>query len=61
MKAILALASSMLIAAYHMLKHDLDYRDLGADHFDRRDKTKLAHRLLQRLQELGLTVEVRAA
>jgi transposase len=60
-KAILAVASSMLIAAYHMLKHDLDYRDLGADHFDRRDKTKLAHRLIQRLQELGLTVEVRAA
>ena len=60
-KAILAVASSMLTAAYHMLKHDLDYRDLGADHFDRRDKTKLAHRLLQRLQELGLTVEVRAA
>jgi len=60
-KTILAVASSMLIAAYHMLKHDLDYRDLGADHFDRRDKTKLAHRLLQRLQELGLTVEVRAA
>ena len=60
-KAILAVASSMLTAAYHMLKHDLDYRDLGADHFDRRDKTKLANRLIQRLQELGLTVEVRAA
>src|SRR5262249_24616807 len=60
-KAILAVASSMLIAAYHMLKHDLDYRDLGADHFDRRDKTKLANRLIRRLQELGLTVDVRAA
>ena len=60
-KAILAVASSMLTAAYHMLRDDVDYRDLGADHFDRRDKTKLAHRLLQRLQELGLTVEVRAA
>src|SRR5215467_7632750 len=60
-KAILAVASWMLTAAYHMLKHDLDYRDLGADHFDRRDKTKLANRLIQRLQELGLTVEVRAA
>jgi transposase len=60
-KAILAVASSMLTAAYHRLKHDLDYRDLGADHFDRRDKTKLAHRLIHRLQELGLTVEIRAA
>ena len=61
MEALLAVASSMLIATYHMLKHDVDYRDLGADHFDRRNKTKLANRLIQRLQELGLTVDVRAA
>ena len=37
------------------------YRDLGADHFDRRDKAKLAHRLIQRLQALGFAVEARAA
>jgi hypothetical protein len=44
-----------------MLQHGTDYRDLGADHFDRRDKSKLAKRLIARLHELGLTVEVRAA
>jgi transposase len=60
-KAILAVAASMLTAAYHMLKDDVDYRDLGADHFDRRDKAKLANRLIQRLHQLGFTVEVRAA
>lgn len=60
-KAILAVAASMLTAAYHMLKHDVDYRDLGADHFDRRDKAKLAQRLIQRLHALGFTVEARAA
>jgi transposase len=60
-KAILAVAASMLTAAYHMLKDDVDYRDLGADHFDRRDKTKLANRLIQRLHQLGFTVEVHAA
>ena len=60
-KAILAVAASMLTAAYHMLKHDVDYRDLGADHFDRRDKAKLAHRLIRRLQALGFAVEARAA
>ena len=60
-KALLAVAASMLTAAYHMLKHDVDYRDLGADHFDRRDKAKLAHRLIQRLQALGFAVEARAA
>ena len=60
-KAILAVAASMLTAAYHMLKHDVDYRDLGADHFDRRDKTKLAQRLIQRLHALVFAVEARAA
>jgi transposase len=60
-KAILAVAASMLTAAYHMLKHDVDYRDLGADHFDRRDKAKIAHRLIQRLHALGFAVEARAA
>lgn len=60
-KAILAVAASMLTAAYHMLKHDVDYRDLGADHFDRRDKAKLAQRLIQRLHALGFAVEARAA
>jgi transposase len=59
--AILAVAASMLTAAYHMLKDSVDYRDLGADHFDRRDKAKLAKRLIARLHDLGLTVEVRAA
>lgn len=60
-KAVLAVAASMLTAAYHMLKDGADYRDLGADHFDRRDKAKLAKRLIARLHDLGLTVEVRAA
>ena len=60
-KAIVAVAASMLTAAYHMLKDGADYRDLGPDHFDRRDKSKLAKRLVRRLEDLGLTVEVRPA
>ena len=57
-KAILAVAASMLTAAHHMLKHNVDYRDLGADHFDRRDKAQLARRLVRRLHDLGLEVNV---
>lgn len=60
-QAILAVAASMLTAAYHMLKDQADYRDLGADHFDRRDKAKLAKRLIARLHDLGLVVDIRAA
>jgi len=60
-KAIIAVAASMLTAAYSMLRDGVDYRDLGADHFDRRDKAKLAKRLLARLHDLGFNVELRAA
>ncbi len=60
-KAVIAVAASMLTAAYHMLRDGADYRDLGADHFDRRDKAKLAKRLIARLHDLGVHVEVRAA
>src|SRR5262245_60987506 len=60
-KAVLAVAASMLTAAYHMLKHSTDYRDLGLDYFDRRDKAKLAKRLIARLHDLGLVVDIRAA
>jgi transposase len=60
-KAVLAVAASMLTAAYHMLRDGVDYRDLGADHFDRRDKATLATRLIARLHDLGVHVEVRAA
>jgi transposase len=58
-KAILAVAASMLTAAYHMLKNGVEYRDLGAHHFDRRDKAKTIGRLLRRLNDLGCPVEIK--
>lgn len=60
-KAILAVASSMLTAAYFMLRDGVEYHDLGAHHFEQRDKQQLATRLIQRLRDLGVAVEVKAA
>jgi transposase len=60
-KAVVAVAASMLTAAYHMLQRGVLYEDLGPNHFDRRDKDKIAKRLIRRLEELGLKVEVKAA
>ena len=60
-KAIIAVAASMLTAAYYMLRDGVEYHDLGADHFDRRDRTKVVNRLIRRLEELGLRVQVEAA
>ncbi len=60
-KAILAVAASILTAAYHILKNSTTYHDLGADHFERRDKTRITKRLIRRLEDLGLQVEVKPA
>lgn len=57
-KAIVAVAASMLTAAYHMLKNGLEYRDLGAEHFTRADRSKAIQRLLRRLTDLGCEVQL---
>ncbi len=56
-KAILAVAASMLTAAYCMLRDGVEYQDLGSDQFDHRDKTKTIRRLLRRLADLGCNVD----
>lgn len=61
MKAIIAVAASMLTAAFHMLTTGREYLDLGAAHFDRRDHAKLTKRLVRRLEDLGLKVTVEQA
>jgi transposase len=57
-KAILAVASSMLTAAYHMLKNGVEYQDLGASHFTRRDREKIILRLVRRINDLGCQVQL---
>jgi transposase len=56
MKAIVAVAASMLRSAYYMLTRRVPYHDLGASHFDARQRTRAATRLLKRLKELGIEV-----
>jgi transposase len=58
-KAIIAVAASILTAAYGMLRDGVEYRDLGGDYFDHRDKSKAAHRLVRRLRDLGFAVELK--
>ncbi|MFA5812773.1 MAG: IS110 family transposase [bacterium] len=60
-KAIIAVAASMLTAVYHMLKDHVPYHDLGGDYFDRRDKSVMAKRLINKLNTLGFHVEVSPA
>ncbi len=51
----------MLTAAYYIIRDNVDYRDLGADHFDhfdRTDRTRTAHRLVRKLGDLGFQVQI---
>jgi transposase len=60
-KAVLAVAASILTAAYHMLRDNVPYKDLGSNHFDMRDKRQVANRLLKRLGAMGYEVEIKVA
>ena len=60
-KAIVAVAASMLTAVYFMLRDEKDYHDLGGRFLSDRDKRQVTQRLLRRLQNLGVVVEVKAA
>jgi transposase len=56
MKVIVTVAASMLRSAYYMLSRRVPYQDLGPDHFDARNRSRTASRLLKRLKELGIEV-----
>jgi transposase len=60
-KAAVAVAASLLTTAYNLLRDGTCYDDLGASHFDALDKAKVTKRLVKRLTDLGLQVEVRPA
>ncbi len=60
-KAILAVAASMLTDVYHMLRDGVEFHDLGGQYFvpHDSDKQRAAQRLLRRLRDLGVQVEVK--
>src|SRR5215475_8579372 len=55
-KAIVALAHYLLRIAYTMLSRGEDYRELGSDYYDRRNRVKSARRLVERLERVGYRV-----
>lgn len=60
-KAAVAVAASMLTAAYFILRDGKPFHDLGANYFDQRDRTNVVRRLKRRIEALGYTVEVQPA
>jgi transposase len=59
-RAIVAVAHTILVSVYHMLKNKQPYRELGADFLDRRNAENVKRYLLKRLERLGLQVTVRS-
>ena len=55
-RALIAVAHSVLVTAYHMLKFKRHYNELGADFFDQINRDKVRHRLVGRLKKLGFEV-----
>ena len=58
-QAILAVAHQILRTAYTMLLRGEDFQELGSDYYDRRNKPKVVHRLVDRLSRLGYEVHLR--
>jgi len=60
-RAIIAVAHSLLITIYHLLKYRRTYQDLGPDFFDRLNHQRLTNYLVKRLESLGHTVTIAKA
>ncbi len=55
-KAIVAVQHAMVVALWHMLKHRVSHRDLGADYFDRQNTDRIRRHHVRRLERLGYDV-----
>ena len=60
-RAAVAVAHSIIVIAYYMLKRSEDYRDLGSNYFDERQEEQVKKRLTRRLEALGFRVHLEAA
>ena len=57
-RATIAVAHSMLIAIYHILKNGVPFHDLGSDYYDNFNRAHKIKSYLKRLQALGWSPEV---
>lgn len=55
-KAAVAVAHSILVIIYHILRDRTDFHDLGPNYFEPRDRDRAARTHVKRLERLGFTV-----
>jgi len=59
-RATIAVAHSMLIAIYHVLKNGVAFKDLGSDYYDSFNREHKIKGYLKRLQALGWSPDLAA-
>lgn len=57
-RAVVAIAHKILVAAFHMLSHEVSYNDLGDVYLDKLNKQHLTRNLVRRLERLGYDVKL---
>lgn len=57
-RALIAVGHTLLKIVYHVLKHGVAYRDLGANYFDQLSRDRLERYLVKRLEGLGYRVSL---
>ena len=57
-RAILAVAHSILIAIYYMIKEDKEFVNLGSDFYNKFNKEKKANAYIKKIKELGYDVQL---
>lgn len=60
-RATVAVAHSMLIAIYHILKDDVPFKDLGTDYYTKFNTEAKARYYMRKLQDLGMSIPVSLA
>ena len=60
-KAAIAVGHTILTIAYHLLRRDTEYQELGPRYFDEHDRQTVERRLVRRLEALGNKVTLEPA
>jgi transposase len=60
LRAIVAVAHSLLVSIYHMLRTHQPYQDLGPDYLEQLDHQRLQRHYVRRLEQLGFAVTLTA-
>ena len=58
-RAVVAVAHTILVIVYHLLRDQTTYRELGATYFDERERQHVERRLVRRLEALGNSVSLK--